>query len=293
MAMDRVATRLYGASGMHNRRPAAPHPRLSVVIPTYNRRAILPAAIDSALAWLDALGQGEILVVDDASTDGTEQAVRSAYAGRIERGQLSFHRLAQNRGVTGAKNEGARLARGDWLLFLDSDDRLIAEAAAPAMAAMDGAPSDAPLIFFRCIDETDQRLLGRQEGAPRRLDIRTHIAGWQWGECLPAVRALAWRLHPYEEELRGYEGIAYGRMIRTEGNALLSDIVARSYDQTGIDRLTTSASRRRHACLHARGTWLMAREFGQAMPVLLKLAYLRSALWLSAQCAWRRLTGRA
>src|SRR5262249_28949809 len=129
MAMDRIATALYGASGMHNRRPNALNPRLSVVIPTYNRRASLATAIDSALAWLDTLGQGEILVVDDASTDGREAAVQAAYAGRMAAGQLSFHRLDKNGGVTAAKNEGARQAHGDWLLFLDSDDRLIPERA--------------------------------------------------------------------------------------------------------------------------------------------------------------------
>src|SRR5690606_14142033 len=143
---------LYAAPEMHNSSPGGPDPRFSVVIPTYNRRASLPGAIDSAIAWLAALGQGEIVVVDDASSDGTEATVRDAYAGEIEAGRRSFHRLETNDGVTAAKNEGARRARGDWLVFLDSDDRLIPSAAAPAMAAMEGAPADAPLIFFRCVD---------------------------------------------------------------------------------------------------------------------------------------------
>ena len=267
-------------------------PALSVVIPTYNRRASVNAAIDSALAWLDALGQGEIVVVDDASTDGTEAAVRATYAGEIEAGRLSFHRLAQNGGVTAAKNEGARRARGAWLVFLDSDDRLIRSAAGPAMAAMAGAPADAPLIFFRCVDESGGRLLGRREAAPLRIDIRTHMGAWQWGECLPVVRAAAWRSFPYDESLRGYEGLAFGRMIRALGAAVLSDVAARHYDETGEDRLTAAAARRRHACLHARGAWRMVREFGHAMPLRVRLAYLRATLRAAVSCAWQRLRGQ-
>ena len=266
-------------------------PALSVVIPTYNRRASVNAAIDSALAWLDALGQGEIVVVDDASTDGTEAAVRAAYAGEIEAGRLTFHRLAQNGGVTAAKNEGARRARGAWLVFLDSDDRLIRSAAGPAMAAMAGAPADAPLIFFRCVDESGGRLLGRREDAPLRLDVRSHLGAWQWGECLPAVRAEAWRLYPYDETLRGYEALAFARMIQGQGKAILSDVAARHYDESGDDRLTTGVARRHHACLHARGAWRLVREFGHAMPLRVRFAYLRAAIRAGLYCAWQRIGG--
>lgn len=275
---------------MHNRRPAATAPRLSIIIPTFNRRVQAAAAIDSALAWLDTLGQGEVIVIDDASADGTEAAVRADYADRIARDQLSFRRLAENRGVTAAKNEGAARARGTWLLFLDSDDRLVPEAAGPAMAAMDAA-GDAPLIFFRCMGGAGGRLLGRAESAARRLDINAHMGGWRWGECLPAVRAEAWRAFPYVEALRGYEAIAFGRMIRARGDAILSDVVARRYDDQGADRLTARAGRRRQACLHARGGWHMLREFGGAMPLKVKLRYLRGAMRAAAECALSKLIG--
>ena len=125
-----------------------------------------------------------------------------------------------------------------------------------------------------------------------RLDLHAHIGRWRWGECLPAVRASAWRRFPYEEALRGYEALAFGRMIAAQGDAILSDIAARRYDESGDDRLTGRAARRRHACLHARGAWLMAREFGHAMPLRVKLAYLRGAVLSALRCAWRRLTGR-
>jgi len=88
-------------------------PLASVIIPTFNRRALVAEAIAAALAQEEA--DFELIVVDDGSTDGTEAALAPI------RDQLRF--LSQtNRGVSAARNTGARVARGEWLAFLDSDD---------------------------------------------------------------------------------------------------------------------------------------------------------------------------
>jgi glycosyltransferase involved in cell wall biosynthesis len=87
--------------------------RISVVVPTYNRAALVARALDSAL------GQhrpgSEVLVIDDGSTDGTER-VLSAYAGRVRVVRQ------ENRGGAAARNRGVAEAVGDWIAFLDSDD---------------------------------------------------------------------------------------------------------------------------------------------------------------------------
>ncbi len=88
-------------------------PRVSVIIPAYNYARFLPQAIDSALAQTYA--DREIIVVDDGSTDETPDVARR-YDGRIR-----YHRQA-NRGLSGARNTGARLAQGQLLAFLDADD---------------------------------------------------------------------------------------------------------------------------------------------------------------------------
>ncbi len=90
-------------------------PKFSVIIPAYNRVTTLGRAIESVLsqtflAW-------EIIVVDDGSLDGTQELVK-AYPPVI------YH-YQDNSGVCAARNKGAKLATGDWLVFLDSDDELI------------------------------------------------------------------------------------------------------------------------------------------------------------------------
>jgi glycosyltransferase involved in cell wall biosynthesis len=85
---------------------------ISVVIPTHNRRAFVLEAVESILAQDGC--EFEVIVVDDGSTDGTVAALAALPGVRI---------FAQPRqGVAAARNAGVRIARGEWLAFLDSDD---------------------------------------------------------------------------------------------------------------------------------------------------------------------------
>lgn len=88
-------------------------PKVSVIIPTYNRADFLTEAVDSVLnqTWRDF----EIIVVDDGSTDGTRDVV-GRYGDRIK----YFHK--QNKGPSSARNFGTSKAHGNFLAFLDSDD---------------------------------------------------------------------------------------------------------------------------------------------------------------------------
>lgn len=90
-------------------------PRVSVVIPTYNRAKKVQGAIESVLA--QTFSDLEAIVVDDGSSDGTENILGETYGGRIR-----YHYQA-NQGVAAARNKGIAEARGEWIAFLDSDDR--------------------------------------------------------------------------------------------------------------------------------------------------------------------------
>lgn len=89
-------------------------PLFSVVIPVYNREDSIRRCIDSVLE--QRFGLFEVVVVDDGSTDGTGQVLRSYSDQRVR----TFRQ--ENGGVASARNAGANLARGEYLLFLDSDD---------------------------------------------------------------------------------------------------------------------------------------------------------------------------
>ena len=90
-------------------------PLLSVVIPVWNRRRLVGEAIDSALGQRP--GEVEVIVVDDASTDGTADEVARRYGSRVR-----LLRMSRRGGPARARNAGAGAATGELLGFLDSDD---------------------------------------------------------------------------------------------------------------------------------------------------------------------------
>jgi glycosyltransferase involved in cell wall biosynthesis len=88
---------------------------VSVIVRAYNRGYIIRDALDSVLR--QTYRNFEIVVVDDGSTDRTAEEVGSIGSDRIR-----YVRHQQNRGVSAAANTGLRVARGDLIAFLDSDD---------------------------------------------------------------------------------------------------------------------------------------------------------------------------
>lgn len=90
-------------------------PLVSVIIPTYNRIHTLPTSIDSVLK--QTYENLELIIMDDASEDGTEEYVQGIGDSRIR-----YRKSDINMGPSAARNLGAELAAGDYLAFQDSDD---------------------------------------------------------------------------------------------------------------------------------------------------------------------------
>lgn len=108
-----------GDVGSHRRSLASkPMMDLSVVIPTYNRAAFLGEALQSVAR--QTVPPLEVIVIDGASTDDTEGCVRAAPS--VSR--VLYHRLRENAGAAVARNVGVELAKGEIIVFLDSDDLL-------------------------------------------------------------------------------------------------------------------------------------------------------------------------
>jgi glycosyltransferase involved in cell wall biosynthesis len=89
-------------------------PKVSVIIPTYNRAEMVKEAISSVLA--QTLSDLEVIVVDDGSADHTRQTVESLNDGRVQ----YFYK--ENGGPASARNFGLSKAKGEYITFLDSDD---------------------------------------------------------------------------------------------------------------------------------------------------------------------------
>jgi glycosyltransferase involved in cell wall biosynthesis len=88
-------------------------PKVSVIIPTYNSASYIIEAVESVLN--QTYKDFEVIVVDDGSTDNTHTLLEP-YLDRI------MYRFQENRGESIARNEGIRIAQGEYITFLDSDD---------------------------------------------------------------------------------------------------------------------------------------------------------------------------
>ncbi len=88
---------------------------ISVIIPTYNRKNFLQIAVKSVLA--QTYKNFELIIVDDGSTDETDKLIEKFNDSRIK------YIYQKNRGPAKARNTGIKLAKGDYIAFLDSDDR--------------------------------------------------------------------------------------------------------------------------------------------------------------------------
>lgn len=123
---------------------AGARPRLSVVVPTYNGRSLLPACLDSVLRHAPA-GDVEVIVSDDASTDGTAEWLLEAYP------SVQVVRRAVNGGFVSAANAGIAAARGEFIQLLNNDAEVCAGWYESGLKPFDDPTvgSVAPLVLVR------------------------------------------------------------------------------------------------------------------------------------------------
>jgi glycosyltransferase involved in cell wall biosynthesis len=107
--------------------------KVSVIIPTYNRRQPIARTLLSGLA--QTYQDYELIVIDDASTDGTSRWLQQQYPA------LHLIQLPTNRGAAAARNVGIQAATGDAIAFLDSDDRWDKTYLEPQVQALQAQPT--------------------------------------------------------------------------------------------------------------------------------------------------------
>lgn len=90
-------------------------PLVSVIIPTYNRAGIIRRTIESVMG--QTYQNLDIIIVDDASQDNTEEVVKA-----IQDERIRYIRNVKNQGASITRNNGVEAARGEYVAFLDSDD---------------------------------------------------------------------------------------------------------------------------------------------------------------------------
>ncbi|MFG6468780.1 glycosyltransferase family 2 protein [Roseateles sp. BYS87W] len=267
-------------------------PAVTVVIPTHNRAAELPRAVQTVLS------QGvpvEVIVVDDASTDHTVQVAQALAA---QHPQVRVVAFAQNRGGGHARNAGIDAAQAPWLAFLDSDDAWLPgklQAQLKHLAACAAAdPATAQVISFTnlVVDHADgQEPLPWNElpfdasTTARRYLLEQHQVIQTSTLLMPTAVARAVR---FDGALRRHQDLDF--VLRAESAGVRFLYLNECLVRYSADPLAVRVSRRENvapslAWLERATPYLSPREIGQF--------YLRHVYDVELKQAPRVAWGRA
>ncbi|MCP9888700.1 glycosyltransferase family 2 protein [Cyanobium sp. ATX 6A2] len=190
--------------------------RLSVICPTYNRA---PFLLDCVTPLMDLpVGAVEVIVVDDCSSDNTRE-VCTQLERKYGTDRVRYYRLKKNEGAPVARNRGISEARGDCIMFLDSDDQPFPEGIAELLAVLQASPS---LDFvYGSVIVTDDALVALPHcppiGSPY-VDTCAEIGGYHW-HTMGAIyrRACIQRVGLWNSSLTGSQDWEYQARVKIAG----------------------------------------------------------------------------
>jgi glycosyltransferase involved in cell wall biosynthesis len=264
-------------------------PFFSIIVPVYNRAAVVGRALRSCLA--QSFSDFEIVVVDDASSDESVAVVRSFDDPRI---RLIVHDV--NRGVCPARNSGMAAARGEWFVFLDSDDELLPDALGAMHLRGAAASPDVGGLRFMCVDEHGPSPVPAHEDEV--LDYEAYVRWIETAvrqETLPCVRASTFPAVRYADS-RAFERSYHLDLARASRVQACRDVVRR-YHHDARDPLTVPTAERslRAAADNADDARNVLSEHGEALRRYAPRTYAATLATAatSSFMAGRRLDGLA
>jgi len=151
-------------------------PAVSVIIPTYNRADLVPLAIQSVL---DQTYQDfEIIVVDDASKDNTEEVVEGFVK---QDNRIKYIKHTENKGGSAARNTGIKKSSGDYIAFLDSDCQWLPQKIEKQLKVFHEGNSKLGAVGSRTIS-TDKSIVKMSDSRGKFGDIHKKLLS---GEAFP------------------------------------------------------------------------------------------------------------
>lgn len=218
---------------------------ISVIIPAFNREGSIGRTINSIQS--SASDAYEVIVVDDGSSDETVARAQAA----LGKAHPGVGRVLQqaNAGPGAARNAGAKVARGRYLAFLDSDDFWLPGTLDACFKALDG--TDPALVFLQTFDIFEGQEIGQRGGeAPslRRFDgfleAVEGLPSTRYGSCNVLVRRDIYQaLGGFTTEVRCSEDSDLFLRAAACGSCIvLSDVSLVAHIQGAGDRLTAQFS---------------------------------------------------
>jgi glycosyltransferase involved in cell wall biosynthesis len=216
---------------------------ISIITPTYNRKNIINISILSSLKLVLKIN-GEVIVIDDCSIDGTSEYLKKKYRKWIVSKKLKIYKQSKNLGMIAARNYGIKKARFNWLVLMDDDDKFVNNISSKFKLALHKL-KDYDLIFFRCQDLHSKKLIGSSvlEGNLSFFDL---INKGTPGECLPVIKKSKLPNNSFSGS-RVDGGNNYCKILFAGGKSYLSNLIVREYNTIGNDRMSNFSQRIRNS----------------------------------------------
>ena len=151
---------------------------VSIVMPSYNTAGFIDKSIESVLA--QTYTNWELIIVDDCSTDNTEEIVNS-----FEDERIKFFKNETNSGAAVSRNKALREAKGKWIAFLDSDDLWHPEKLERQIAFMEENDYHFSYTKYSEISE-DGEPIGKTVSGPKHISV-TGMYNYCWPGCLTVM----------------------------------------------------------------------------------------------------------
>ena len=212
---------------------------ISVIIPAYNSSLFIKETVRSALMQTVSGFSVEVIVIDDGSTDDTAAIAKAAGARVIRK---------KNGGVSSSRNTGLHHAQGQYILFLDGDDRLRPEALALLMDPL-FANSDLGATFSMAEDFISPELPPEEQARlrPRNLPYYGLLTG-----CMLARRKTIELVGPFDETRQTGEAVEWITRMYDHGikTARIQGITAdRRLHMMNTGRLRRDQEKKDYACI--------------------------------------------
>ena len=178
---------------------------VTIFIPNWNHRPYLPRSIRSALGAIERLEEagfsGELVVIDDASRDGSQKFLRTIQV-LYEDAPLKTVFLERNLGLPRLRNLAMRMSRYRYVCMLDADNELVADNL--PLFLQSGVQTDAALVHGLLIDKREGRMTGirSHKVASMRLTAGNYIDAFA---LLDATKVLRAGGYVTDQRLYGYE----------------------------------------------------------------------------------------
>lgn len=215
--------------------------KFSIITPVYNREDSICRCIDSVIRNLQWEIPIEHIIVDDGSTDRTEEYIRSYIPNNKH---IKFIEFSQNKGTNAARNAAIKNATGEYCIILDSDDYFKDTAIKDIATTIQVHPTYRHYLFVPndMLDVYQKNPLLKNK-IEQVITYQDFLTGKVSGDFIHVIETNILQTFPFDEYLRIYEGVFFLRFYREAQNILFTNKIITIRERSRKDSVTRSTIR--------------------------------------------------